>query len=299
MTQIQNQSALDSALKNQSELDALLSKQLGSVAIRPPNDAPGMVPENLHGLMRMARLYILSGLVPKGLLDGCQNPVERVCVLFQRGMELGLHPSQALDGMAVVNGRLTIWGDTAKALCYQRGLLEEDEERWEGSGDTRVAICRVRRRGQEKWHEERFSVGDARKAGLWGKSGPWSLYPDRMLMARARGFALRSKFPDALKGLAIEEEAADIAKPSPSLVVNADATAAINALKAASVTVPAVPEPESTEPLAPADVTSETPEPAPLADEQPETTPSNDPSQLVLAPPTPPAAIDKPRGRKI
>jgi hypothetical protein len=54
-----------------------------------------------------------------------------------------------------------------------------------------------------------FSVADAVRAGLWGKSGPWTQYPKRMLQLRARGFALRDAFPDVLKGLVTAEEAQD------------------------------------------------------------------------------------------
>jgi hypothetical protein len=54
-----------------------------------------------------------------------------------------------------------------------------------------------------------FSEADAKKAGLWGKSGPWAQYPARMLQMRARGWALRDAFPDALKGLGIREEVQD------------------------------------------------------------------------------------------
>ena len=47
------------------------------------------------------------------------------------------------------------------------------------------------------------------KAGLWAKSGPWTQYPKRMMQMRARGFALRDKFADALGGLITVEEAQD------------------------------------------------------------------------------------------
>jgi len=55
----------------------------------------------------------------------------------------------------------------------------------------------------------RFSVEDAKRAGLWGKQGPWQAYPKRMLQMRARGFALRDAYPDVLKGLITTEEAQD------------------------------------------------------------------------------------------
>ena len=72
-----------------------------------------------------------------------------------------------------------------------------------------VATCTAKRRGYEKPTVVRFSVADAKKAGLWGKSGPWSQYSKRMLQLRARGFALRDAFPDVLKGLVTAEEAQD------------------------------------------------------------------------------------------
>jgi hypothetical protein len=55
-----------------------------------------------------------------------------------------------------------------------------------------------------------FSQDDAKTAGLWGKQGPWSQYPKRMLQLRARGFALRDAFPDALRGIHSADESRDM-----------------------------------------------------------------------------------------
>ena len=63
----------------------------------------------------------------------------------------------------------------------------------------------------------KFSVEDAKRAGLWGKN-TWASYPRRMLQHRARGFALRSAFADVLKGMISTEELQDYpddAKPVP------------------------------------------------------------------------------------
>ena len=54
-----------------------------------------------------------------------------------------------------------------------------------------------------------FTVGDAIRAGLWKKAGPWTMYPKRMLQMRARSFALRDAFPDVLRGLVATEEVED------------------------------------------------------------------------------------------
>jgi hypothetical protein len=72
-----------------------------------------------------------------------------------------------------------------------------------------VATCTVVRKGMPPV-VRKFSIDDAKKAGLWGKAGPWTQYPDRMLQMRPRGFACRDAFPDALRGLISREEAEDI-----------------------------------------------------------------------------------------
>ena len=50
---------------------------------------------------------------------------------------------------------------------------------------------------------------DAKLAGLTTRSPVWKSYPKRMLQMRARGFALRDQFADALKGLSSAEEVRD------------------------------------------------------------------------------------------
>jgi hypothetical protein len=117
---------------------------------------------------------------------------------------VGLSPVQALQSVAIVNGKPAIYGDAALALVMGSGLCQNIVETCVDS----VAVCRVQRRGMEE-QARTFSKADAQKANLWGKSGPWTAYPDRMLQLRARGFALRDLFPDVLKGIITTEEAND------------------------------------------------------------------------------------------
>ncbi|PYE89641.1 hypothetical protein C7477_103149 [Phyllobacterium leguminum] len=131
-------------------------------------------------------------------------------VAIMQGMEVGLTPMAALQSIAVVNGRPTIWGDGAIGLVRGSGKLEWIKERIEGDGENMVAVCEVKRRAEPAQEPARFSVNDAKKAGLWGKQGPWQQYPKRMLAMRARAFALRDGFADVLRGLGIAEEVQDI-----------------------------------------------------------------------------------------
>jgi hypothetical protein len=132
------------------------------------------------------------------------------CLLaIQHGAELGLSPMQSLQSIAVVNGRPSVYGDTALAVCKGSPVCEWVRETIEGEGEHMVAVCQAKRRGDAQPVESRFGVSEAKKAGLWGKQGPWTQYPRRMLQMRARGFALRDAFPDVLRGLVTAEEAAD------------------------------------------------------------------------------------------
>lgn len=175
----------------------------------------GLAPVDLDGLWRVAQYVSRSGLAPKGV----ETP-EAVFVAMEMGLELGLPLMASLQNIAVVNGRPTLWGDSQLAVVRSTGELEEFAEWYEVAGkrvprnpsafdDGTTAVCRVKRRGMEA-AEAAFSVADAKRAGLWGKTGPWSQYPARMMRFRARSFALRDQFGDALRGLLSTEEAADI-----------------------------------------------------------------------------------------
>lgn len=166
----------------------------------------GIQLRSMDDMSRWANTIVNSGLAPSAF----KSP-EAVMVAIQHGMELGLSPMQALHSIAIINNRPTIWGDAALALCKANAAFTDIVETFE-RGDTEdktLARCVVFRSKQTPT-ERTFSVADAKKAGLWGKSGPWSQYPKRMLQMRARSFALRDSFPDSLKGIGIREEVEDI-----------------------------------------------------------------------------------------
>ena len=132
------------------------------------------------------------------------------CLLaIQHGAEIGLSPMQSLQSIAVVNGRPTIYGDAALAVCLASPVCEWVTESVDGEGEKMTATCSAQRRGYPKPITSTFSVADAKAAGLWAKGGPWTQYPKRMLAMRARGFALRNAFADVLRGLVTSEEAGD------------------------------------------------------------------------------------------
>jgi hypothetical protein len=160
-----------------------------------------IVPHNLDEAYRLAKAISLSGLSPRDM----KSP-EQILVAILHGLEIGLKPMQALQRIAVINGRPTIWGDAAIGLVRASGLLEWIVEKIEGVGDARAAICDAKRRGDPESIRRTFSVENAKVAGLWKKAGPWITHPDRMLAMRARGFCLRDGFADVLGGMYLAEE---------------------------------------------------------------------------------------------
>jgi hypothetical protein len=135
---------------------------------------------------------------------------EDIMIAVQHGLEVGLSPMSALQNIAVVNGKPCIYGDAALALCCSHPSFLDIEETVsrDGTADGHLATCVVKRRDRSAVVRT-FSESDAKKAQLWGKSGPWQQYPQRMLQMRARSWALRDAFPDALKGLGVAEEVRD------------------------------------------------------------------------------------------
>ena len=168
------------------------------------------VPTTMEEQMRFADMLSRSAMVPVAL----KGKPEEVFLIIQRGAECGLSPFAAVENITVINGRTTIWGDAMLALvknskCFQN--ITEEELPGDGTKDSdeRGYRCTVTHVGQSP-HTVTFTVGDAKKAGLWGKAGPWITYPKRMCQMRARGFALRDVFPHVLRGLVSTEEAMDM-----------------------------------------------------------------------------------------
>jgi hypothetical protein len=161
-----------------------------------------IIPRNIEETFRLAGAIHASGLAP----DSYKGP-DQVMVAIMSGAEIGLSPMQSLQSIAVINGRVTLWGDGALAIVRTNKFRVRE---WcEGSGDERTAHCEVIRPDTEETIERTFSVAQAKKAGLWTKRGPWQDYPERMLQMRARAWAMRDGAADVLRGLSIREEVQD------------------------------------------------------------------------------------------
>lgn len=184
---------------------------------KPPligtHDLMPIVPRDLDEAWRYAEMVCKAGLAP----DSYDNDPKKVVIGVLTSLELGVPPMQGLKGIAIINNRPSVWGDLAMALIQSKGVVANTEQNYTGepNEDNFTAHYLIWRKGQENPYEGHFSIGDAKRAHLWmhPKKKPWTEYPTRMLLLRARAFALRDGFADCLAGLAIAEEIRDLPAP--------------------------------------------------------------------------------------
>jgi len=146
-----------------------------------------------------------STMVPKAY----QGKPQDLFVAMAMGYQVGLSVEQAVQCIAVINGRPSMWGDDMLALCMAHPDFEDiAETEMLREGEIIGFTCIIRRKDRSDTVRS-FTLDMAKKAKLLGKAGPWQDYTTRMLQLRARGFALRDAFPDALKGIKSREEIED------------------------------------------------------------------------------------------
>ncbi|HYF55277.1 MAG TPA: hypothetical protein VEA41_13545, partial [Salinarimonas sp.] len=221
--------------------DDVMSPEAKQQRTKPPFEAGAVplpiIPTTLEEVGRWANAVIQAGMVPASYeVDASKLKVDefanekdwaanrharaeektraRLMIGIEKGLEVGMGPITALSTIMIVNNRPCIWGDGAVALCQQKGKVDWVKQSFEGGEDKDewTAVFEIKRVRQEVPYRATFSVKDAKRAKLWANATktPWIQYPQRMLMARARAYALREGFADCLVGLGIAEEVQDI-----------------------------------------------------------------------------------------
>lgn len=180
----------------------------------------GIAIQTLEQAMIFAKAVIDGGWAPRDF----KTP-QSVMVAIQYGAEIGLSPMGALNSIAVINGKPGVYGDAGKALLRAKGF--DIEEVCDGNRAT----CTITHPNQKPVVRS-FTVEDAKRAGLWGKPGPWQQYPTRMLMWRAFWWAARDAAAHVLKGVSGVEELRDIPPAEPKDVTPAPVTSRLSAIDA-------------------------------------------------------------------
>lgn len=133
-----------------------------------------------------------TSFVPKPLRG--KPPEIAACILT--GREIGIGPMEALTRIDVIDGTPTMSAELMRSLIFRAG----HELRYPTATNRKV-IVEGRRAGSDSWTSVEWTIEDAQRAGIAGKSN-WRTYPRAMLTARATAELARMLFPDALGGVA-------------------------------------------------------------------------------------------------
>lgn len=160
-------------------------------------------PQNIGELRQFAQEVTATALVPQAYRN---KPADAMVAMMFGKETAGLGPLTSLQYVAVINGRPAYYSDALPGIAFNKRLVADMEEKLEGEPgkDSWTAVCIVTRPSGTKV-TQRFSVADAKRAGLWDKAGPWKQYPQRMLQWRARGWAIRDAAPHLMFGPTFEE----------------------------------------------------------------------------------------------
>jgi hypothetical protein len=155
-----------------------------------------------------------SGYLPEHIKNAKQ-----AFAILARGAELGLSPFASWRFVYMTKGgRLALETEGALAVCQSSPVFEDYSERIEGQGNDMKAVAAAKRKGRSLVVKE-FTYAQALRAGLLkpGRTRDgrefdtvWQSYLEDMLLARARGRALRQAFADVLGGIPVRGEAEDI-----------------------------------------------------------------------------------------
>lgn len=181
------------------------------------------VVEDMDGLWRLACMFAAAGLGPQvGKYPNRRKLTrEEMFAVLSFGMAAGLSVPQSLTNVYLINDKPALHSDAIPALLLASGkcIYRDGYENPDSENDKDlVAWAEVERRDIPGVKIRReFSMRDALKAHLLAKDGPWKDYPKRMLLMRARAWAVRDGAADILGGLGVAEEIEDI--PTQRVVV--------------------------------------------------------------------------------
>lgn len=165
-------------------------------AVEEQNDVISLQKRQLAALVE-------GGFIPKG----CSK--EEAFARVVAGASMGMKPIQAINGIAMINGKPTLHSDSIPCTVMASGLVNGMKYKFTGEGETLACTFYVRRKGIEEYQEWTYSMEDAKKAGLL--SNPvWQKHTKKMLFNRARTWCFRNTFPDVIGNVYTPEEIEDV-----------------------------------------------------------------------------------------
>lgn len=202
-----------------NEVDQL-EKKINKVPLELINGKP--ILNDIDAIYRLSDAFALSSILPNGI----KGKKYDILVILMWGSELGLSPVVSLFNIDIINGSPALNVTIMESLAESSGQLELKKiyttgERFDPSkkelpricdryNDNYGFVCEIKRKGKEIY-KSTYLVIDAKAAKRWGdEHSAWAKYPEKMLEARAIGYAVKREFSDVTKGMYTTDEMEDI-----------------------------------------------------------------------------------------
>lgn len=163
-------------------------------------------------LFRLIQTFMAGTAFPKTI-----DTPQKAIAAWQIAASLNLPPMVVIQNLAFIHGSISMWGQLPKALAERTGQLTKfklilfDEKQdviclanKNLQNDVWGAATQIQRK-KGPVNEYFFNEIEAKKAGLFGKSGPWTQYKKIMYSRRAVAQGIKFEFPDALMGVPVAE----------------------------------------------------------------------------------------------
>jgi hypothetical protein len=159
----------------------------------------------LHDQITYAKALAVSNLLP----EAYRGKPENVLVAMAAAESLGITPFQAIQGIDVIKGKMSMSAQLMRALVANAGHhLVVDV-----LSDQGCRLLASRRETPDLVQAFEYSMADAQRAGL-ATSDNYKRHPKSMLLARCTSLACKAVFSDVLAGLTVgDEEQADVEEP--------------------------------------------------------------------------------------
>jgi hypothetical protein len=195
-----------------------------------PAPAPA-VPLELEQLRQLG--YWLS--LAESDEDSAQTRGAAAALRFALAQMLGVSPTAALTELSFIHGRLNLSAQLVRALALKRGYRVVPVERTDEACTAQLVDAAT----GEVLGETRYTLEDARRAGLIRAGGGYVKSPGRMLWARASKRVVDDFAPEVSLGITTPEEDEEIMvstvsapvadEPSAEPVADDDPTVAMGA----------------------------------------------------------------------
>jgi len=200
--------------KAKEELDRLLAQEIRRGVKYVAGD---FVAENMEAAYYVAQEFFRSRLyihITEGLET--RDAISRLMVVIANGRRMNVGAHAACSNTYILKGKLCMYGDQVVAAVrlarYPSGKPKARKLWHEYSKDGQACTFfaeRIHEDGDIEVVRGDFTMEDAKNSQLL-KKDTWIGNPKRMLMNRARAFALRDGFADVLNGVAVYEEMQDL-----------------------------------------------------------------------------------------